>query len=124
MPYILPDDVISPQNSWTLNCVIYDEGAGGIAISLGEWKSEDGTVSQVIGMRWNGNNDPHKGLGNPQSSGHATWFILPHEIGIITLKEILVKQAAGNTNIRTKNISTAINWLKNIGKINPTMYES
>ncbi|MCK4980527.1 MAG: hypothetical protein KAS62_09030 [Candidatus Delongbacteria bacterium] len=117
MAYIPPNNVISPQDSWSLNCVIYDEGKGGIAVSFGQW---DG--NQVIAMRWNGTDKPHKGLGNPQSSGHPTWFILPLEIGISVIKDIIVKQATGNTHVNQQCLTTVINWLKNIGKLNSNMY--
>lgn len=37
MAYIKPDYVTSPKALWKLNCVIYDEGEGNIAIAYGEW---------------------------------------------------------------------------------------
>ena len=68
--YILPGDVNSPKKHWVLNQVLYDEGSLGISLAIGHWNRE-----AKIAMRWNGNND-HR-IGNPQSSGHPTWFILP-----------------------------------------------
>jgi len=58
MPYITPDNVTSPQEHWQLDCVIYDGRDGGVSLSLGRW---DG--NQVIGIRWNG--DENRTLGNP-----------------------------------------------------------
>lgn len=118
MTYIKPDDVISPQNSWILNCVIYDEGEGGVSISYGEWDKKS-----VMAMRWNGICEPHKGLGNPQSSGHATWFILPHETGVSVINDILIKQTAGNKNIRQECLTLVIDWLKKVDKISSSIHE-
>jgi hypothetical protein len=117
--YIKSDDVTSPKTSWKLNCVFYDEGEGNIAIAYGEWHRE-----RVIAMRWNGKNDLHKSLGNPQSSGNATWFILPLEIGIIIVKDILIQQAAGNPNVRQNCLAKVIKWLTDIKKISLTGYEA
>jgi hypothetical protein len=114
--YIKPDNVTSPKDSWKINCVIYDGGEGNIAIAYGEWDNE-----KVIAMRWNGKND--KLLGNPHSSGNATWFILPNEIGIIIVKDILIKQAAGNSSIHQDCIAEVIKWLIDIKKISPAGYE-
>lgn len=119
MPYIKPDNVTSPKDSWTLNCVIYDEGEGKIAIAYGEWDKEG-----VIAMRWNGKNDLHKDIGNPQSSGHATWFILPLEIGITIVKDILIKQAAGNASVRKDCLAKVMKWLIDLEKISLTGYEA
>ncbi len=118
MPYINPEHVDSPKDSWVLDCVIYDEGEDRFAVSFGEWNGV-----KVIAIRWNGTDKANKGLSNPQSSGHATWFVLPQEIGISVVMDIIVKQAAGNTNIRTKCLPKVIYWLKDIQKISPSMYE-
>jgi len=46
------------------------------------WEDED-----RIGIRWNGSaKDP--GIGNPQSRGNATWFILPQELEDVILERI------------------------------------
>ena len=84
MPYIPSNGVTSPQGSWRLIKIIHDAGEGGIAVAYGEW--EEGLV---IAIRWNGTNEPNKGLGNPQSSGHPTWFILPIDFGIAFVDEII-----------------------------------
>jgi hypothetical protein len=119
MPYIKPDYVTSPKDSWTLNCIIYDEGEGKIAVAYGVWDKE-----RVIAMRWNGKNDLHKELGNPQSSGNATWFILPREIGITIVKDILIKQAAGNTSVRKHGLAKVIEWLIDFKVISLSGYEA
>lgn len=68
--YILPSNVHSPKKHWALRKILDDQGATGIALAIGHW---DGKA--VLAMRWNGNVD--RKIGNPQSSGHPTWFILP-----------------------------------------------
>ena len=68
--HILPSDVNSPKKHWMLSKVLYDDGPSGISIAVGYWDGE-----AKIAIRWNGNKD-HR-IGNPQSSGHPTWFILP-----------------------------------------------
>jgi hypothetical protein len=45
------------------------------------WENED-----RIGIRWNG--DGGSGVGNPQSRGNATWFILPDELQEVILNRI------------------------------------
>ena len=47
-----------------------DRGPEDIAIALGKWDH-----SPVLAMRWNGNEENH--IGNPQSRGLPTWFVLP-----------------------------------------------
>mgnify|MGYP007099641100 CR=1 FL=1 len=117
MPYIIPEKVVSPKNHWKLNYVIYDEGEGKIAISYGQWFQEP-----VIAMRWNGRNEHGKFKGNPVSTGQPTWFILPLELGVTVVKELLAKYATNNPNIRSDNFLTVVNWLIKIDKISDTAY--
>jgi hypothetical protein len=70
MTYIPPSDVKSPKASWVLLDVIYNGGAGEHAVAVGEWDER-----RVLAMRWNGHGD--NAIGNPQSRGIPTWFILP-----------------------------------------------
>ncbi len=80
--YIDPNTVVSPKTSWKLKRVIYNSGAGGWSAAEGEW---EGTPR--LGMRWNGS-DTEDGVGNPQSRGHATWFIIPEGLESAMLREI------------------------------------
>ena len=83
MVYLKPAGVISPKASWTLMRVIYDDGEGETALALGTW---NGDVR--LGIRWNGRDD--NPIGNPQSRGLPTWFILPswlHRIVLETVKD-------------------------------------
>lgn len=69
--YIPPDDVTSPRLYWSLIAVLDPGDAGGASVALGKWDDEP-----VLAMRWNGNNIGNP-IGNPQSRGLPTWFILP-----------------------------------------------
>ena len=67
-----PSDVISPKQHWNLIAVLDEGKADNCALALGRW---DGQL--VLAMRWNGNeNNP---VGNPQSRGLPTWFVVPQK---------------------------------------------
>lgn len=78
--YIRPGEVHAPKRFWQLFHVLYDggpsgnenDGATGSALAIGRWEGKP-----VLAMRWNG----RKGnpIGNPQSRGLPTWFIVPDE---------------------------------------------
>ena len=72
---IRPEDVHSPKGHWNLIAVL-DDGSkdthGSCALAVGRW---DG--ASVLGMRWNG--DEKNPIGNPQSRGIPTWFIVPEK---------------------------------------------
>jgi len=108
--YIPPQDVTSPQDRWNLNCVVYDGGPGNIAVALGQW-NENENENTVIAIRWNGNSRAHEEVGNPQSRGHPTWFILPNDFGVAVIKELMVKRAAGNTSVRQDCLAQVIGWM-------------
>ena len=69
--YTPPTDVTSPRLSWSLIAVLDPGGPGDVALALGRWDGE-----AVLAMRWNGDNVGNP-IGNPQSRGLPTWFILP-----------------------------------------------
>lgn len=68
--YWKPEDVVSPQTSLDLDHVIYDGGENELAVARGKWNQGD-----CLLMRWNGSKDNK--TGNPQSSGYATWLVVP-----------------------------------------------
>lgn len=68
--FILPDDVNSPKQHWQLIKVLDDGATDRCALAIGKWDNE-----LVLGMRWNGYKD--NPIGNPQSRGIPTWFIVP-----------------------------------------------
>ena len=74
--YVPPQEAISPKDRLKNLNVFIDKGQDNWALAKFDW---DGKPS--YGFRWNGNDyAPGEGLGNPQSSGHATWVVLPEEI--------------------------------------------
>ena len=77
MSYVKPDDVLSSKSRWRLRKVVYDSGEGGWSAAEGQWDN-DGLWSDVLAIRWNGGTDAE--IGNPQSRGLATWFIVPDEL--------------------------------------------
>lgn len=72
--YVDPNDVNSPRGRWNLTKVLVNTGRGG-------WSAAEGVFDkrQCLCVRWNGADDD-SGPGNPQSRGHATWFVLPDEL--------------------------------------------
>ena len=75
-----PENVNSPKRRWRLHRVLHNTGTGenGWSAAEGQWEDDDGVWSAVLGIRWNGNSDAE--IGNPQSRGCATWFIVPTEL--------------------------------------------
>lgn len=74
--YITPKNVKSPKNRITGDIqVLCDNGASSWSLVRLIWDGKE-----CYGIRWNGN-DSDNGIGNPQSRGVPTWFILPDEIG-------------------------------------------
>jgi hypothetical protein len=76
MPYVEPDSVLSPKRRGVrVVRVRYDSGpvAGSWAVAEIEW---DGAA--CVGIRWNGDDDSP--IGNPQSHGRPTWFLVPREL--------------------------------------------
>jgi hypothetical protein len=81
MGYQNPRQVKSPKGAVTHLRVLYDGGEqtsaqewDGWSIAELEWFEEP-----VLACRWNGSttNDNCSEIGNPQSRGNPTWFILP-----------------------------------------------
>jgi hypothetical protein len=77
--YIKPSDVHAPKRHWSLVTVLFDGGEmteenqlAASSLAIGRWDSRP-----VLAMRWNGSRD--NPLGNPQSWGLPTWFIVPEQ---------------------------------------------
>lgn len=69
------EDVHSPRDRIRDLQVIYTNRNEGWSIAEMEWRHEDsGEWRWRVGMRWDGEDDE---LGNPRSSGHPTWFLVP-----------------------------------------------
>jgi len=69
--YIPASRVTSPKLHWSLIAVLKDEQDGGGVLAIGRWDNDP-----VLAMRWNGGGDSP--IGNPQSRGLPTWFVVPH----------------------------------------------
>ena len=67
---IPPAEVISPRRHWSLIAVLTEANDDGSALAIGRWDGKP-----VLAMRWNG--DDENPVGNPQSRGLPTWFIVP-----------------------------------------------
>ena len=67
---VRPGDVHSPKAKWNLIAVLDDGNDDGCALAIGRWAGVP-----VLAMRWNG--DDQNPIGNPQSRGIPTWFIVP-----------------------------------------------
>ncbi len=81
MAYIEPQTVCAPKASIRAVEVIYDGGSGEWSVARVNWEDED-----RIGIRWNGGDGP--GVGNPQSRGKATWFIVPEPLQHVVLEKV------------------------------------
>ena len=77
MTYTDPSTVYTPKGRITDLKVLHDGGQDSWSLATMKW---DG--AEVIGMRWNGGmNNGKPTVGNPQSRGKPTWFVLPSEVG-------------------------------------------
>jgi hypothetical protein len=74
MAYIDPQTVLSPRNLVGSVDVLYDDGPGSWSVARLEYDH----VPDRIGIRWNGSEEK-AGIGNPQSRGRPTWFLVPDE---------------------------------------------
>lgn len=86
MSYIPPDEALSPRDHWKLFRVLLDQGEskndeGRYSVAVGVW---DGQVR--LAMRWNGTKDDV--IGNPQSRGYATWFIIPPDFNAAVMNKL------------------------------------
>jgi len=82
MAYVEPATVWAPKASIRSVEVLYNRGEGQWSVARVIWEGKE-----RIGVRWNGGDDS-PGIGNPQSRGNATWFILPEELESAVLDQI------------------------------------
>lgn len=88
-----PSKVISPKKNVKNVTVLYDGGTGHGCYSVAKlkWNKKD-----VIGVRWNvsenevNNAEKISGkkvcLGEPNSRGYSTWFVIPDALLIVLIK--------------------------------------
>lgn len=77
MSYRRPEGVDSPQSHWLLHRVLYDGGEFDWSAAEGQWKHYKSWEPRLA-IRWNGGGDAE--IGNPQSRGNPTWFIVPPDL--------------------------------------------
>ena len=83
--YIKPEDVRSPKSHWRLIRVLHDGGPSQWSVAEGQW-DDGGIWVNVLAIRWNGG--PGAKIGNPQSRGLPTWFIIPEKLEACIRKEL------------------------------------
>jgi hypothetical protein len=91
MAYMEPTQVTAPRALVRSVDVLYNTGPGGWSVARLEWEDHE-----VLGVRWNGEEGP--GIGNPQSRGVPTWFVVPDELRASILdrvEELTLQQAGG-----------------------------
>jgi hypothetical protein len=80
MAYIDPDTVVAPRRRLTAVEVLHNAGEWSVARL--EYDGEE-----CLGIRWNGS-EQEPGIGNPQSHGKPTWFVVPGELAEVIRAEI------------------------------------
>jgi hypothetical protein len=88
--YVKPEDVLGPKRSWQLFHVLFDGGPSGTdldqftgtSLAIGRWEGKP-----KLAIRWNGSAENR--IGNPQSRGVPTWFILPDHDAVQILQSPL-----------------------------------
>jgi hypothetical protein len=83
------------------------------------------TNPKAVGLRWNGSPE-ESGKGNPQSHGHATWFIVPDELAPTVLEAARRLEASKEREILsgyeemaadTEGEKEAFDWIEaNVGE--------
>jgi len=77
MSYILPHTVLTPKGSIKDLEILFDGGENSWSLAKMKWDNHP-----VIAMRWNGGSgNGIPSIGNPQSRGYPTWFVVPDEVG-------------------------------------------
>lgn len=105
MTHFRPQDVTSPQAHWQPDhVVLLDDGPASVAIAFGVWDKRSALV-----IRWNGNDE--RPLGNPQSSSHPTWFLLPRFLALAVAQVLAQMQVTGYKGIDANGLRAALDWL-------------
>ena len=105
-----PDKVISPQQHWTLKTVVYQGDPESFSVAIGEW---DGKPR--LAVRWNATD--WRPLGNPSSSGHPTWFILPDKLAPGVVGETLRLLANSQDPDAVGHAKDLAAWLVSMGPL-------
>ena len=94
---IKPQDVTSPRSHWRLHRVLHEGEEGEWSAAEGQWE-DNGVWKNRLAIRWNGTTGAE--IGNPQSRGLATWFIVPEELADPLRKAIsaMKENSCGSTS--------------------------
>ena len=103
--HIEPQEVVSPKRRWVTVEILSDEGERKSALALGKWDGKP-----ALGLRWNGDKDNR--IGNPQSRGLATWFIVPKRYN----RAILESPGLHQDTLNQDKLNFAVRSLKEGGK--------
>ena len=82
MAYVNPESVVAPRNKVESVEVLYNGGPGRWSVARLQYDGEE-----RVGIRWNGADD-EGGIGNPQSRGRPTWFVVPKELADVIREEV------------------------------------
>ena len=90
MSYVHPSMVLSPKAMVSALEVVFDGGENQWSVAKFKWKGDP-----VMGMRWNGGSGDARfpGMGNPQSRGVPTWFIVPEPLHDVVLTFAIAESA-------------------------------
>ena len=80
-----PETVISPKNRVSRVRVLRRGGDGGWSAALLDWQGKEGKT-EALALRWNGGEE--NAIGNPQSRGKPTWFIVPRELAEVVREKV------------------------------------
>jgi len=117
MPYINPSTVLSPKNVVAEVEVIHDTKVGGWSVAKLLWKNKP-----ALGIRWNG--DDSQSIGNPQSRGNPTWFVVPEELAEVILskaeelarsKQTHLEQGYRAMALDSQREADASEWIEGLG---------
>ncbi len=99
MAFVDPNTVVSPKNNWSLIKVLrngetHGKGDGDASLAIGKWDNLDGRgPNSVFALRWNGSASDASGVGNPQSRGLPTWFIVPKWMNDAILQSGMISES-------------------------------
>jgi hypothetical protein len=82
MAYINPQTVVAPRNRISSVEILYNNGPDGWSVARLEFDGKE-----CLGIRWNGGVQ-EQGIGNPQSRGKPTWFVIPSDLTDVVLEKI------------------------------------